>query len=215
MVAGQNLHPLTSSPESVGYSADVYAKMKAKIAMHKAKIAIHEGKLRNLHSRIIGPESVGFSADQHQYLQNLLQQTWAELTIQKGELENDELKLTILKGELENDELKAQLARLEGKLHIQHRNTPSCPLPSDSASLSQPNLETTTVSWQPVSPEAQANRAETDVSPNSTRVRHSVFLADVRPSTTNFFIRLHIKTRFATCGYTPLHPDSSHGTVLA
>ena len=98
MVAGQNLHPLTSSPESVGYLADM-----------------------------------------HQYLQNVTQQLWAD---------NQQLRadLTILKGKLENDELKAQIATLEGTLQIQHRNTPSCPLPSDSASLSQPNLETITVS---------------------------------------------------------------------
>ena len=83
MVAGQNLHPLTSSPESVGYSADM-----------------------------------------HQYLQNATQQMWADKL---------RAELTILKGELENDELKAQIATLEGKLQIQHRNTPSCPLPSDSA----------------------------------------------------------------------------------
>ena len=38
------------------------------------------------------------------------------------------------------------------------------------------------MSWQPVSPEAKANRAETDVSPTSTRVRHSALLADVRPT---------------------------------
>jgi hypothetical protein len=43
-------------------------------------------------------------------------------------------------------------------------------------------LETTAVAWQPVSPAAKANRAETDVSPTSTRVRHSALLADVRPT---------------------------------
>ena len=88
-------------------------------------------------------------------------------------------EFAILKDELELKELKARIAILEGRLRLQHRNTPSCPLPSDSASLSQPNLETTAVSLQPVSPEAPANRAETEVSPKSA---HSAFLADVRPA---------------------------------
>ena len=89
--------------------------------------------------------------------------------------DNQQLKedLAILKeqqkAKLEIKQLNAHIDILEGKLHLQHRNTPSCPLPSDSASLSQPNLETTAASWQPVSPEAPANRAETEVSPKSVQ----------------------------------------------
>ena len=124
---------------------------------------------QNLHSLTSSLEFV------HQHMQN------PNMVIQhlKEGLQQLKEEIAILKDKLETKELKAHLAILEGKLHLQHRNTPSCPLPSDSASLSQPNLETTAVSWQPVSPEAPANRAETDVSPKSA---HSAFLADVRPT---------------------------------
>ncbi len=50
--------------------------------------------------------------------------------------------------ELKIKQLEEKLAILEGKLHLKHRNTPSCPLPSDSAPLSQPDLETKAASKQ-------------------------------------------------------------------
>ena len=149
MVAGQNLrlvHFLTSSPEAQQL---LFQQMKQDNQQLKEDLAIlkeqQKAKLeikQNLHSLTSSPEFV------HQLFQQLKeenQQLKEDIAIRKEQQ----------KAKLEIKPLNAHIAILEGKLHLQHRNTPSCPLPSDSASLSQPNLETTAVSWQPVSPEAR------------------------------------------------------------
>ena len=184
MVACQNLHSLTSSPEFVHQlfqhlkednqqlkedMAILKEKQKAQLEIKQlnAHIAILEAKLGD-YSSVKAQQKATLEIQQYlHYLTSspeFVPQRFQQLKEDNQQLKED---IAILKekqkAQLAIKQLNAYIAILEGKLLFQHRNTPSCPLPSDPASLSQPNLETTSVSRQPVSPEAPANRAEADV----------------------------------------------------